>query len=305
MDYKDCSLEESKSITSTNRYEEQGLMVAPLNYYKTLSDQIGDYIMEQINSYVQELKALEVGEDPNHRLAMVVFKEGVASYEEKKTGRVTKSVVVGSISVSFELPHFCFDSKIDIEGKNEKEENDVDVIPLEDRRFSIIERANNWTIELRKRNDNRTYDIFSTHLPSNKQFRSKPEVINFVLYEARRKRQSNKRKLTEFASEFNVTGSTSKEINLRRKTSSDIYEKDLGMNMIEWFPNEIRENNTQGGSMGEGKCEEPNEEQIEDDFFEGVERFCLDDMMICSKSNVTDDKIVEVFYLENYFDGSL
>lgn len=49
MDYKDCSLEESKSITSINRYEEQGLMVAPLNYYKTLSDQIGDYIMEQIN----------------------------------------------------------------------------------------------------------------------------------------------------------------------------------------------------------------------------------------------------------------
>lgn len=29
-------------------------------------------------SYVQELKALEVGEDPNHCLAMVVFKEGVA-----------------------------------------------------------------------------------------------------------------------------------------------------------------------------------------------------------------------------------
>ena len=45
---------------------------------------------------------------------------------------------------------------------------------------------------------------FSTNLPSNKQFHSKPEVINFVLYEARQKRQSNKRKLTEFASEFDV-----------------------------------------------------------------------------------------------------
>ena len=45
---------------------------------------------------------------------------------------------------------------------------------------------------------------FSTNLPSNKQFCSKPEVINFVLYEAQQKRQSNKRKLTEFASEFDV-----------------------------------------------------------------------------------------------------
>ena len=43
--------------------------------------------------------------------------------------------------------------------KNEKEKNDVDVIPLEDRRFSIIERANNWIIELRKRDDNQTHDI--------------------------------------------------------------------------------------------------------------------------------------------------
>ena len=45
---------------------------------------------------------------------------------------------------------------------------------------------------------------FSTHLPSNKQFRSKPEVINFFLYEARQKLQSNKRKLIEIASEFDV-----------------------------------------------------------------------------------------------------
>ena len=102
-----------------------------------------------------------------------------------------------------------------------------------------------------------------------------------------------------------MISSTSKEINKIRKTYSDIFQKDLGMNMIEWFPNEIKENNTQWDSMGEGKCEEPNKEQIEDDFFEGVERFCLNDMTICSNSNVTDDKIVEVFYLEDYFDGSI
>lgn len=98
-----------------------------------------------------------------------------------------------------------------------------------------------------------------------------------------------------------MTGSTSKEINTRR----DIFQNDPEMKMIEWLPNEIKENNTQVDFVGEDKCEEPIEEQIVDDFFEGVERFFLDDTMICSNSNVIDDKIVEVFYIEDYFDDSL
>lgn len=49
MNYKDHSLEEPKPITCINRDEKQGEMVAPLSSYKTVSDQIGDYIMEQIN----------------------------------------------------------------------------------------------------------------------------------------------------------------------------------------------------------------------------------------------------------------
>ncbi|KAI5430041.1 hypothetical protein KIW84_034570 [Lathyrus oleraceus] len=186
MDHNDHSLEEQELNEYIYRDGKQVLIVEPLNIYKTLPDQIGDYVIEQINIYMRELRKLDEREDLEHQLAIVVFKE---DGKKKKRGREIKSMVIGPISISFELPHFCFDSKIDIEklaAPRKIRENygkDIDVTPLADRRFSIIERANNWTIELRKRDDNRI-DIIATHLPSNKQFRTKPEVANFILYEA-------------------------------------------------------------------------------------------------------------------------
>ncbi|KAL5057535.1 hypothetical protein RYX36_029139 [Vicia faba] len=221
MDHKEHTLEEQELIEYIYRDGKQVLIVKPLNFYKTLPDQIGDYIIEQINIYIQELRKLEVSEDREHRLAIVVFKEDGAS--EKKRGREIKNVVLGPILASFELPHFCYDSKINIERilavppkKCENYGKDIDITPLADRRFSVIERANNWKIQLRKREDNRI-DIIATHLPSNKQFRSKPEVANFILYEAHLKPKSKEKKFTENSSGCDVKGSTSKKRKNERK----------------------------------------------------------------------------------------
>ncbi|XP_058758208.1 uncharacterized protein LOC131631430 [Vicia villosa] len=172
---------------------------------------------------------------------MVVFKENDAS-EKKNRGRKITSVVLGPISASFELPHFCYGGKINIEKllaappkMHANYGKDIDITPLADRRFSVIERANNWTVQLRKRNDNRI-DIICTHLPSNKQFRSKPEVANFILYEARPKPKSKEEKKTENSSGCNEKGSTSKKRKKEeRETYHDIPPEEAGTNMMEWI----------------------------------------------------------------------
>ncbi|PNX87711.1 hypothetical protein L195_g043805, partial [Trifolium pratense] len=113
MDHKNRLESQSKAYFDAKK---QALVVQPLNQYQTFAEQIVDSIKDQIDIYINELKALEVGKDPEQALAMVVFEEGGTNkVEEKKRGRQPKNVIVGSISVSFDLPHFCYDNDIDIE----------------------------------------------------------------------------------------------------------------------------------------------------------------------------------------------
>jgi hypothetical protein len=51
---------------------------------------------------------------------------------------------------------------------------------------------------------NGLYMQYCTHLPSNQKFRSKPEVVKFILYEAPPKSNTRKRKSDELGTECEV-----------------------------------------------------------------------------------------------------
>ncbi|PNY01146.1 hypothetical protein L195_g024434 [Trifolium pratense] len=179
--------------------EKQAMVVQPLNKFLTLAEQINASVTDQINIYVDELNALKSGEDPKHAMAIVVFEEeGANKVVETNRGRQIKNTLIGSISVSFELPQFCYNSAIDIERilATRPHKKDVLVTPLRARRFSVRERAKNWKIKWSLRVDNRTREFHFTHLTSNKKFRSKPEVVNFILYEALPKPNKKRRSST-------------------------------------------------------------------------------------------------------------
>ncbi|XP_039683190.1 uncharacterized protein [Medicago truncatula] len=100
-----------KRLGATLNLEKQAWVVVPLNS-KTIHEQIEDFLSKEYDLYVNELKSIEVGKDPEHASTDVVFEEGGANkVDEKKRGRKIKNIRVGPISCSFKLPPFCYDPK--------------------------------------------------------------------------------------------------------------------------------------------------------------------------------------------------
>ncbi|KEH22811.1 putative methyl-CpG DNA binding protein [Medicago truncatula] len=147
--------------------------VPPLNHYEfdIMKPTISGF-KKQMDIYINKLKELE---EPKQCWAMIVFYDSENKVEKRK-GRKATSKVIGPISVSYELPRCYLD--IDVQRVIATRPRSKDA-PL---RSTVFDRIKNWTIELRKPADKQRYDIYYVHLPSNIIFRSKNEVVNFLLY---------------------------------------------------------------------------------------------------------------------------
>ncbi|KAF9679921.1 hypothetical protein SADUNF_Sadunf06G0065900 [Salix dunnii] len=97
--------------------------------------------------------------------------------------RVTKSVLVGLLPISFEIPEEYLVLEMDklllpnLDGHEASGHNKKLTL------FPFSERANAWIFERRRRADER-HDMYYHHEKSNVTFRSTSEVVNFILYNA-------------------------------------------------------------------------------------------------------------------------
>ncbi|KAJ6922340.1 hypothetical protein NC652_016097 [Populus alba x Populus x berolinensis] len=107
-----------------------------------------------------------------------------ASLQEHSSKRkVTKSVLVGLLPLSFEIPGEYLALDMD---KLLLPNLDVHEAPVHNKKltsFPFSERTNAWIFERRRRTDQR-HDLYYHHEKSNVTFRSTTEVVNFILYNA-------------------------------------------------------------------------------------------------------------------------
>ncbi|KAK7304042.1 hypothetical protein RJT34_15046 [Clitoria ternatea] len=90
---------------------------------------------------------------------------------EHKRGRKQTTTTLWEAPFSFEAPPFCIEEKIDLEK----------VLRNRASEFPVLERMQNWMVERRQRQKEGS-DIYYHHLPTKQKFRTRPEVINFLLH---------------------------------------------------------------------------------------------------------------------------
>ncbi|KAG6769475.1 hypothetical protein POTOM_025113 [Populus tomentosa] len=109
------------------------------------------------------------------------LQESLTQHSSKR--KVTKSVLVGLLPLSFEIPEEYLALDMD---KLLLPNLDVHEAPVHNKKltsFPFSERTNAWIFERRRRTDQR-HDMYYHHEKSNVTFRSTTEVVNFILYNA-------------------------------------------------------------------------------------------------------------------------
>ncbi|KAJ6913145.1 hypothetical protein NC651_015597 [Populus alba x Populus x berolinensis] len=109
------------------------------------------------------------------------LQESLTQHSSKR--KVTKSVLVGLLPLSFEIPEEYLALDMD---KLLLPNLDVHEAPVHNKKltsFPFSERTNAWIFERRRRTDQR-HDLYYHHEKSNVTFRSTTEVVNFILYNA-------------------------------------------------------------------------------------------------------------------------
>ncbi|KAI9100038.1 hypothetical protein K1719_024256 [Acacia pycnantha] len=145
--------------------------------------QISQNLKAQILKSIEDMKVMsKKGPSESHH-AQLVLPLSSKSPEQMpiKRGKKRTTKVVGEFSLSYEVPRFCIDNNIDLDKSilyDDRSASDAS----KSRQFSFTERLQNWTLEQRKRISG-TSDIFFNHMISGSSFRTKKELLNFLIYE--------------------------------------------------------------------------------------------------------------------------
>ncbi|KAK7255989.1 hypothetical protein RIF29_29418 [Crotalaria pallida] len=170
---------------------------------KMLLDQISKTIKVQMRELIKQIKVSEKEEDNDCEPKKIrVGDTGASSKKKRKGRRQSSSEPCGEVFGSFQLPKIDILNNIDINRIRMLTKLGEDMVVGDNiPTFLVAQRLQDWKIEGRKRKKGATIDYFYYHSPSDKSFRSKPEVIQFILTETgplapsrSRKAPSNARK---------------------------------------------------------------------------------------------------------------
>ncbi|KAI9100019.1 hypothetical protein K1719_024237 [Acacia pycnantha] len=179
-------------------------------------EQISKNLRDQITKSIKDMKVLSREATSSEPLdAEILVPEEVNAIQDetpKRRGKRPTTKVVGEFSLSYEIPPICIQNNFE----------DLDKLLLCDERarepkkrhqFSFIERLQNWTLRLRERPNGKHRDVYYNHMMSESLFRSKKEVVNFMIHEKypKSKNTNKKEKKLRFKKEEATTAANNND----------------------------------------------------------------------------------------------